>query len=128
MWQAFERDGKGSFRRERNARGFPSSLLPRAWSRALIPFPFPFERLPRRLEFYETCKKPINRVSNHILVFWTSLKICTLHLLGILINLIYTNGCICHYLYCVHYHLHENIPSRFIKGTKSAYEKSDIDC
>ena len=28
---------------------FPSSLLPRTWSRALIPFPFPFERLPRRL-------------------------------------------------------------------------------
>ena len=28
---------------------FPSSLLPRAWSRALIPFPFPFERLSRRL-------------------------------------------------------------------------------
>ena len=28
---------------------FPSSLLPRAWSRVLIPFPFPFERLPRRL-------------------------------------------------------------------------------
>ena len=28
---------------------FPSFLLPRAWSRALIPFPFPFERLPRRL-------------------------------------------------------------------------------
>ena len=27
----------------------PSSLLPRPWSRALIPFPFPFERLPRRL-------------------------------------------------------------------------------
>ena len=27
----------------------PSSLLPRAWSRALIPFLFPFERLPRRL-------------------------------------------------------------------------------
>ena len=25
------------------------SLLPLAWSRALIPFPFPFERLPRRL-------------------------------------------------------------------------------
>ena len=42
-WQAFEREGKGSFRRDRNARG--------AWSRALIPFPFPFpfERLPRRL-------------------------------------------------------------------------------
>ena len=34
-------------RKERNA--FPSSLLPRAWSRALIPFPFPFESLPRRL-------------------------------------------------------------------------------
>ena len=28
---------------------FPSSLLPSAWSCALIPFPFPFERLPRRL-------------------------------------------------------------------------------
>ena len=28
---------------------FPSSLLPRAWSRALTPFPFPFERLPLRL-------------------------------------------------------------------------------
>ena len=28
---------------------FPFSLLPRAWSRALIPFPFPFERLPRML-------------------------------------------------------------------------------
>ena len=28
---------------------FPSSLLPRVRSRALIPFPFPFERLPRRL-------------------------------------------------------------------------------
>ena len=42
-WQAFEREGKGSFRRERNARG--------TWSRALIPFlfPFPFERLPHRL-------------------------------------------------------------------------------
>ena len=45
-WQAFEREGKGgfgkgSFRRERNARG------------ALIPFPFPFERLPRRLTIAE---------------------------------------------------------------------------
>ena len=28
---------------------FPSSLLPRAWSRALIPYPFPFKRLPCRL-------------------------------------------------------------------------------
>ena len=35
-------------RKERNL----SSLLPRAWSHALIPFPFPFERLPRRLNFY----------------------------------------------------------------------------
>ena len=34
--------GKGEFGRAR-ARG--------AWSRALIPFPFPFERLPRRLWF-----------------------------------------------------------------------------
>ena len=31
-------------RKERN----PSSLLPRAWCRTLIPFPFPFERLPHR--------------------------------------------------------------------------------
>ena len=28
---------------------FPSSLLPRTLSRALITFPFRFERLPRRL-------------------------------------------------------------------------------
>ena len=28
---------------------FPSSLLPRACSRALTPFPFPFKRLPRWL-------------------------------------------------------------------------------
>ena len=33
-------------RKERKKERFPSSLLPRAWSRALIPFPFPFERLP----------------------------------------------------------------------------------
>jgi len=26
----------------REGERFPSSLLPRAWSRALIPFPFPF--------------------------------------------------------------------------------------
>ena len=35
----------------------PSSLLPRARSRALIPFPFPFERLPRRLSFSQLTKK-----------------------------------------------------------------------
>ena len=37
---------------------FPSSLLPHARSRALIPFPFPFERLPRRLlqrQLYRQC-------------------------------------------------------------------------
>ena len=36
---------------------FPSTLLSRAWSRALIPFPFPFERLPRRLleDVFEFC-------------------------------------------------------------------------
>ena len=28
---------------------FGRALLPRAWSRALLPFPFRFERLPRRL-------------------------------------------------------------------------------
>ena len=43
--------------RERNARsargrreGNAVPLLPRAWSRALIPSPSPFERLPRRLK------------------------------------------------------------------------------
>ena len=30
-------------------RGNLGALLPRAWSRALLPFPFGFERLPRRL-------------------------------------------------------------------------------
>ena len=38
-------------RRDGENNGFLAGvpLLPRAWSRALIPFPFPFERLPRRL-------------------------------------------------------------------------------
>ena len=36
---------------------FPCSLLPRTWSRALIPFPFPFERLPRRLRLRETAQQ-----------------------------------------------------------------------
>ena len=35
--------------RPREKGTFPFSILPRAWSRALIPFTFPFERLPRRL-------------------------------------------------------------------------------
>ena len=39
--------GKGSFSRERNARGARGRR--EGGSRALIPFPFPFERLPRRL-------------------------------------------------------------------------------
>ena len=44
--------GRGNFfgAREGESSPFSSSLLPRAWSRALIPFPFPFERLPRRLK------------------------------------------------------------------------------
>ena len=42
--------GKGEFARARG-RKLPSSLLPRAWCRALISFPFPFERLPRRLHW-----------------------------------------------------------------------------
>ena len=37
--------GRGNF----GARGRQESLLPRSWSRALIPFSFPFERLPRKL-------------------------------------------------------------------------------
>ena len=62
VWKGREREGKGSFvkgsfrcERRRGAREEggreTSSLLPRAWSRALIPFSFPFERLPRRLVF-----------------------------------------------------------------------------
>ena len=35
------------------------SLLPRARSRALIPFPFPFIRLPRRLSFSQLTKKKL---------------------------------------------------------------------
>ena len=31
------------------------ALLPRAWSRALILFPYPFERLPRKLSETMTC-------------------------------------------------------------------------
>ena len=40
---------KGEFGRAREKGKLPSFLLSRAWSRAVIPFPFPFERLPRRL-------------------------------------------------------------------------------
>ena len=50
--------GKGVLvaRETRGARGRrEGNLLPRACSRALIPFPFPFERLPRRLS-------PVGRV------------------------------------------------------------------
>ena len=42
------KEGEGRARKE-GGKPPPSSLLPRAWSRVLIPFPFPFERLPRRL-------------------------------------------------------------------------------
>ena len=42
----------GIWAREGERKGTPNpnprSLLLRAWSRALIPFPFPLERLPRR--------------------------------------------------------------------------------
>ena len=41
--------GKGSFRRERNAKGTRGRR--EGGSHALIPFPFPFERLPRRLSY-----------------------------------------------------------------------------
>ena len=43
--------GKGKFVRTREnvKRKFSSSLIPRARSRALIPFPFPFQRLLRGL-------------------------------------------------------------------------------
>ena len=36
---------------------FASSLLPRAWSLAQIPFPFPFEHLPRRLLLHRFLKE-----------------------------------------------------------------------
>ena len=41
--------GRGRGMGNLGARGSQESLLPRAWSRALIVFPFPFEPLPRRL-------------------------------------------------------------------------------
>ena len=41
---------------------FPSFLLSRAWSRALIPFLFPFERLPRRL--YDKGSAPTYLLNN----------------------------------------------------------------
>ena len=57
-WQELKGEGEGGIWARENAWGargrkerkFPSSLLPRVWSRALIPFPFPFQRLPRRLD------------------------------------------------------------------------------
>ena len=39
----------GMARTMASLQAFPSTVLSRAWSRAVIPFPFPFERLPRRL-------------------------------------------------------------------------------
>ena len=51
VWRALKGEGGnlGARERAREKEKEPSSLLPRAWSRALIPFPFPFERLPLRL-------------------------------------------------------------------------------
>ena len=46
-WKGKGALGKGSFRRERNARGARGRR--EGGSHALITFPFPFERLPRRL-------------------------------------------------------------------------------
>ena len=47
---------KGGFGRASEKGKEPSALLPRARSRVLIPFPFPFERLPRRLgKVYRLC-------------------------------------------------------------------------
>ena len=54
---------------------FLSSLLPRGWSRALIPFPFPFDRLPRRLEFFWIMSQPCwlkNHKSREILYMYKS--------------------------------------------------------
>ena len=55
---------KGRGRRNLGAReppySLPSSLLPRARSRALVHFPFPFERLPRRLGGHKSFYKWID--------------------------------------------------------------------
>ena len=58
-WQAFKREGKWDFGCERSAKGARGrregnlslipSLLRRAWSRAKIPFPSHYERLPGRI-------------------------------------------------------------------------------
>ena len=65
-WQAFEREGKGSFGREGNARGAlrrarPYSLAPKS------PFPFLFKRLPRRLFF---CLVPMRLLLSSVAVLY----------------------------------------------------------
>ena len=60
-WQALKGEGEGGIwtrenawgargRKERKGSSPPPSSLVRGLARALIPFPFPFERLPRRLD------------------------------------------------------------------------------
>ena len=62
---------------------FPSFLLPRAWSRALIPFPFPFERLPCRLRRNIKSNKLIHlepydyRIYNVTLIYVISMEFLT---------------------------------------------------
>ena len=66
--------------RERKER-FPSSLLARARSRALIPFPILFERLPRRLGIAQ--QKPLaeENISTHTVFF---LSLCSLFSLTVM--------------------------------------------
>ena len=64
-------------------KAFPSFLLPRAWSRALIPFPFPFERLPCRLRRNIKSNKLIHlepydyRIYNVTLIYVISMEFLT---------------------------------------------------
>ena len=55
---------------------FPSYLLPRAWSWALIPFPFPFERLPHRLiRARGIIVKLLFHAKNIFFIIWLALRL-----------------------------------------------------
>ena len=54
--------------RGRRSKGKGKGEFWRAWSRALIPFPFPFERLPRRLHFFEASRQPSAKTLSKIMI------------------------------------------------------------
>ena len=62
---------KEEFGRAREKGKEPSSLLPRARSRALIPFPFPIERLHRRLPLSKVTKC-LQKLSYRPVLYYTT--------------------------------------------------------